>query len=132
MAFESKWFDWRKELEPAEELGIGASGSSVSSSDKGNGLRTGIKERKDTIRGMPYRQNSELYVQGTDKTDKIPAGALCLDGRVVSRVIWETPAAVVFQDEGGRFWRYLYKCNQAWSVIVGGGRTANGETGSAD
>jgi hypothetical protein len=41
-----------------------------------------------------------------------------LDGHLVVRVVWETPKAVVFEDENGRFWRYLFSYNKAWPVIV--------------
>jgi hypothetical protein len=43
-----------------------------------------------------------------------------LDGHRVVRVIWETNNAVIFQDESGCFWRYLYSHRQAWPVIIGG------------
>lgn len=42
-----------------------------------------------------------------------------LDGHQVERVIWETPKAVIFEDEVGRFWRYLHAYRKAWPVIVG-------------
>lgn len=42
-----------------------------------------------------------------------------LDGHQVARVIWETDHAVIFEDESGRFWRYLHKYQRAWRVIVG-------------
>jgi hypothetical protein len=42
-----------------------------------------------------------------------------LDGYQVERVIWETPKAVVFEDDAGRFWRYLHAYRKAWPVIVG-------------
>ena len=43
----------------------------------------------------------------------------CLDGHQIKRVIWETPKAVIFEDEAGRFWRYLHAYRKAWTVIVG-------------
>lgn len=48
-------------------------------------------------------------------------GGRVLHGRRVSRVIWETPKAVIFADEAGHFWRYLHAFGQAWPVIVEGG-----------
>ncbi len=41
-----------------------------------------------------------------------------LDGHQVERVIWETLKAVIFEDETGRFWRYLHAYRKAWPVIV--------------
>ena len=41
-----------------------------------------------------------------------------LDGHRIRRIIWETDSAVVFQDEQGRFWRYLHAYRKAWPVVV--------------
>jgi hypothetical protein len=40
------------------------------------------------------------------------------DGHRVSRVVWETAAAVVFADDKGHFWRYLHAYGQCWKVVV--------------
>jgi hypothetical protein len=48
-----------------------------------------------------------------------------LDGHQVVRVIWETNNAVIFRDEAGCFWRYLYAYRQAWPVIIGGMQDCN-------
>jgi hypothetical protein len=42
-----------------------------------------------------------------------------LDEYQVQRVIWETSKAVIFEDDRGRFWRYLHAYRKAWTVIVG-------------
>ena len=42
-----------------------------------------------------------------------------LDGHQVSRVIWETECAVVFEDDQGHFWRYLHAYRQCWPVVMG-------------
>lgn len=42
-----------------------------------------------------------------------------IGGHTVHRVIWQTEAAIVFQDETGAFWRYLHSYRQAWPVIIG-------------
>lgn len=41
-----------------------------------------------------------------------------LDGHPVRRIIWETEKAVVFEDEQGRFWRYLHTYRQSWPVVI--------------
>jgi hypothetical protein len=50
--------------------------------------------------------------------DQKPGGAQTLDGHTVSRIVWETDKAVIFQDEAGAFWRYLHAYRQAWPVVV--------------
>jgi hypothetical protein len=42
-----------------------------------------------------------------------------IDGHQVQRIIWETDKAIVFEDGGGHFWRYLHAYKKSWSVIVG-------------
>ncbi len=41
-----------------------------------------------------------------------------LDGHQVERIVWETPKAIVFEDETGRFWRYLHTHRKAWPVVI--------------
>jgi hypothetical protein len=41
-----------------------------------------------------------------------------LAGYRVERVIWESEKAVVFHDEAGACWRYLYAYRQVWPVVV--------------
>lgn len=43
-----------------------------------------------------------------------------LDGHLVVRVVWETEKAVVFEDDAGRFWRYMHAFKKAWPVVIGG------------
>jgi hypothetical protein len=54
-----------------------------------------------------------------------------IDGHTVSRIIWETEKAIVFEDAQGHFWRYLHAYRQAWPVIIGGmqGRNPDLESG---
>jgi hypothetical protein len=68
----------------------------------------------------PRCQNSEIptnvYLQCTDKTAKTQI----LDGHKVSRIIWRTDKATIFQDEAGKFWRFLVSYGKTWPVIVRG------------
>jgi hypothetical protein len=120
MGFESAWLNWSKESNQGDGNEADSSVSSVSSLETQNALKTDKKERKYIKKGMPYCQNSEistdLCIQSTDKTDKTRN----LDGHRVARVVWETPSAVVFQDEVGKFWRYLHSFKLAWPVVVEG------------
>lgn len=41
-----------------------------------------------------------------------------LDGHRVVSVLWETSAAVIFEDENRKVWRYLHGYKLAWPVTV--------------
>jgi hypothetical protein len=122
MAFESKWLDWGKNPTSACNNPENSSVSSVSSLNIEIHQKKELIINKESLLTTPRCQNSEistdLCIQRTDKTDKTRE----MDGHVVHRVIWETDKAVVFQDERGRFWRYLHAYRQAWPVVVGGSK----------
>src|SRR5262245_27111120 len=40
------------------------------------------------------------------------------DGHDVARVVWQTERIVVFEDEAGRIWRYVFSWRRAWPVLV--------------
>jgi hypothetical protein len=52
------------------------------------------------------------------------------DGHRVSRVIWETAAAVVFEDDKGHFWRYLHAYGECWKVVASAGNPGQTTGGS--
>jgi hypothetical protein len=78
--------------------------------------------KKDSFNDMPgaraREKGTDAGSQRTDTTDTTQK----LDGKTVTRIIWETDNAVIFADEHGRFWRYLSVYQKAWPVIMEGGK----------
>jgi hypothetical protein len=115
--------NWGKE--PAEEgkATQDSSVSFVSSLNAHNAVKTPEYNNNESFKDMPRlttdKTTADIRFQRTDKTDKTPE---TLNGIRVHRVIWQTAAAVVFQDVAGRYWRHLYAFGQTWPVIVEGGK----------
>ena len=112
----SSWMDWK----PGSQA---SAVSAVSSLPAHMGVNSSEQIRKkNSLNDMPCararKKGTDSCRQRTDTTDTIPK----LDGKTVTRIIWETDKAVIFADEQGRFWRYLSAYGKAWPVVMGGGK----------
>jgi hypothetical protein len=125
MTFQSKWLDWQ----PGQKTGIVSNVSEspirvqkpVFSPKHLISQKYRKKESFFRYAAGGSKKSSDIYDRGTDITDNNPAGSRSLNGHKVHRVVWSTEAAVIFQDERGRFWRHLYAYGKTWPVIVMGG-----------
>jgi hypothetical protein len=131
MNFVSRWRNWEGRQNGDNVSNVSASPIGIQTPDFQPKLPEPIiphinKEEEDSKRYAPRdarargNKSSDPYTRGTDITDKTPSEHRTLDGHPVARVIWETDKAVVFADDQGRFWRYLFVYGKAWSVVVEG------------
>jgi hypothetical protein len=65
--------------------------------------------------------NNRRYLELVDRALAEKSQANVLVGHIVHRVIWETEATILFQDESRRYWRYLRNHHQAWPFLIGTG-----------
>lgn len=130
MSFVSRWRNWEGTQKGDNVSNVSASPISIQTPDfQPKSLEPTIshinKEEEDSKRYAPRdarargNKSSDPYTRGTDITDDNPSEPQTLEGHSVARVIWKTDKAVIFADEHGRFWRYLYAYQRAWPVIVG-------------
>lgn len=72
-----------------------------------------------TLPGFPIPEVDRLLPEVRRRKQEIVALLrMTLGGHPVTRIIWRTDYAIIFQDGEGRFWRYLYAYDQAWPVII--------------
>ncbi len=60
----------------------------------------------------------ELKKRKSEVIALLKSGQRTIDGHTVSRIIWETEKALVFEDIEGHFWRYLRAYGQCWPVVI--------------
>jgi hypothetical protein len=131
MPFESKWLNWGKEAEDSGRVPADSSGTSGTSLEAENPLKSDYYNNNSSSISTPRGQNSNnsmnSCVQRSARSAKTPQDKdrdHILNGHKVHRVVWQTEAAVIFRDEHGRFWRHLRAYGKTWPVIVEGGGDA--------
>ena len=93
-------------------------GQGISVAVHGNNLRVEFKQHPspEALPLLPELKRFKGEVIALLKT--IPEA---IEGHSVSRIIWKTDKAIIFEDKQGHYWRYLHNYGQCWPVVIRGG-----------
>jgi hypothetical protein len=66
---------------------------------------------------MSFLEITKIHLARQEEA-KSNSAALILDGHFVSRIVWESETAIVFQEPNGHFWRYLVLFRRSERALI--------------